>query len=246
MLKYFNKFEWCLILGMIFANLITGGLSNPIGAICSITGVLCVVLVAKGKISNFAFGLVNVVLYIYLAYTWKIYGDVMLNALYYLPIQFIGYFTWKKKMSAETGTVKARKMTKTQFSIMSIGCAASIFLYSQFLIMLGGNTPYLDSTSTVLSIIAQLLMLMMFAEQWLLWIIVNIVSTAMWVVPSLTGDKAAISMVLMWVAYLINSIYGYINWKRMAKIQEDKEEADRMRKSAMAASCPYKIERGDI
>lgn len=236
-INYFNGFEWTLILGMIFANFITGGLADPIGAICSITGVLCVVLVAKGKISNFAFGLVNVVLYVYLAYTWKLYGDVMLNAFYYLPIQFIGYFTWKKRMSAETGVVKAKTMTGGQLFMVAVGSIVAVGLYAQVLIKLGGNTPYLDSTSTVLSIIAQLLMLFMFAEQWLLWIVVNIVSVAMWLVPAMTGDAAAISMAIMWGAYLVNAMYGYYNWKKMAKEIETKEQEA----AKMADACPYKI-----
>lgn len=236
-INYFNGFEWTLILGMVFANFITGGLGDPIGAICSITGVLCVVLVAKGKISNFAFGLVNVALYVYLAYTWKLYGEVMLNALYYLPIQFIGYFTWKKKMSVETGTVKAKTMSGTQLVILAISSAVAVIAYAQVLIKLGGNTPYLDSTSTVLSVIAQLLMLMMFAEQWLLWIVVNVVSVAMWFVPAMTGDAAAISMTIMWAAYLINAIYGYYNWRKMAKEEENRKGVEAIN----AAECPYKI-----
>lgn len=235
MFNYFNGFEWFLILSMIFANLITGGLSEPIGAICSITGVICVVLVAKGKISNYFFGFVNVALYIFIAYQARLYGEVMLNAIYYLPIQFIGYFTWKRKMSAETGTVKAKTMTKKQLFLTIILSAVGIFAYAQLLIVLGGNTPYLDSTSTVLSVIAQLLMLMMFAEQWLLWIIVNIVSVAMWMFPALKGDQAAISMVIMWSAYLINAIYGYINWIKMAKKEKAIENLENL-------TCPYKIE----
>lgn len=233
--NYFNGFEWFLILSMIFANLITGGLSEPIGAICSITGVICVVLVAKGKISNYFFGFVNVALYIFIAYQARLYGEVMLNAIYYLPIQFIGYFTWKRKMSTETGTVKAKTMTKKQLFLTIILSAIGIFAYAQLLIVLGGNTPYLDSTSTVLSVIAQLLMLMMFAEQWLLWIVVNIVSVAMWMFPALKGDQAAISMVIMWSAYLINAIYGYVNWIKMAKKEKAIENLESL-------TCPYKIE----
>lgn len=217
LLNYFTKSEWAIIIGLILVNIITGGFASLIGTICSITGVLCVVLVRKGKISNFAFGLINVITYIYLAYTWQLYGEVMLNGLYYLPIQFFGYFTWKKHMNNETKTVKAKKMTLKQLLVLAIVSIVGVVGYAQILIYLGGNTPYLDSTSTVLSVIAQALMLLMFAEQWLLWIIVNVVSVAMWTIPAMTGDAAAISMVIMWAAYLINAIYGYVEWKKMAK-----------------------------
>ena len=61
-----------------------------------------------------------------------------------------------------------------------------------------------------------------YAEQWLLWIIVNVVSVVMWVL--LIGkDSSAITMVVMWVAYLFNSVYGYYNWKKLAaKNKENK------------------------
>lgn len=213
-INYFNGFEWTLIIGMLLANIITGGFAEPIGAICSITGVLCVVLVAKGKLSNFLFGFVNVTLYIFIAWGAKLYGEVMLNTLYYLPVNILGYWIWKRNMNGEE--VKAKLLTMKAKIFGSIGCVIAVFAYGCFLSSLGGNTPFLDSTSTVLSIIAQLLMLSMFAEQWILWIVVNIVSVAMWVIPASTGDAAAISMVIMWGAYLINAIYGYINWKKMA------------------------------
>ena len=215
-LNYFNKFELTLIIAMIFTNWITGGLSEPIGAICSITGVLAVVLIAKGKISNFAFGIINVSLYIYLSFTWKLYGDVMLGLLYTLPVQFIGFFTWKNRMG-KNGVVKAKTMNGKQIGLLLVGSVTLISLYAQFLVYLGGNSPYLDASSTILSIVAQVLMLLAFAEQWALWIIVNSISIIMWIIPASTGDSSAISMVVMWTAYLINAIYGYYNWRRMAK-----------------------------
>ena len=217
LLNYFNGFEWGLLISMLVANLITGGFSEPIGAICSITGVLCVLLVAKGKLANFYFGIINVGLYVFIAYQASLYGEVMLNGLYYFPIQFIGLYTWKKRMSNETGSVKARTMSRGKLSLIALGCLAAIGVYSQVLLSIGGNTVYLDSTSTVLSIVAQLLMLSMFAEQWLLWIIVDVVSVGMWIIPAMTGDAMAISMTIMWSAYLINAVYGYYNWTKMAK-----------------------------
>ena len=51
------------------------------GIICSLTGVWCVVLTGKGKVSNFLFGIVNVILYAYISYQAKFYGEVMLNIL---------------------------------------------------------------------------------------------------------------------------------------------------------------------
>ena len=62
----------------------------------------------------------------------------------------------------------------------------------------------IDAMSTVFSVIALIMQVARYAEQWLLWIIVNIVSVIMWIL--LIGkDSSAVTMVVMWIAYLFNS-----------------------------------------
>ena len=103
--KGWNKFE----IGLLFiATIIICGLSiywgdSWIGIISAITGVICVVLTAKGKLGCYVFGVVNCVAYAYIAYQAKYYGDVMENLLYFLPMQFIGFITWKKKYKQRNG-----------------------------------------------------------------------------------------------------------------------------------------------
>ena len=72
-----------------------------IATIAAITGILCVVFVGKGKISNYLFGLISVSLYAYISYTFQLYGEMMLNLLVYVPVQFIGFYFWRKNMTSE-------------------------------------------------------------------------------------------------------------------------------------------------
>ena len=69
--KVLSLYDWFLIAGVIVSNvvysLMTGTL-DVLGSLAGITGVLCVVLVAKGSIWNYLFGLVNVSLYAYISY----------------------------------------------------------------------------------------------------------------------------------------------------------------------------------
>ena len=81
----------------------------------------------------------------------------------------------------------------------------------------GDPQPYKDAATTVLSIIAQILMVAAFAEQWMLWIVNNVISVAMWVVCTIEGDSHASLMVLMWIFYLMNSINGYRVWISLAR-----------------------------
>jgi len=210
--NYLNPFQWFLITGMVFTSYLAGGLYDPISAICSIAGVVCVVLVGKGSIHNYLFGVVNVVLYIIISYNAKLYGETMLNVLYYLPIQFIGFFLWKRNISKDN-LVFARNLSKSRFALVVLVSILSIIVYAQVLVCLGDVSPYLDSTTTVLSIVAQILMLLRLSEQWLLWVVVNVCSIAMWLMVYISGTESALIMALMWTFYLINSVYGYINWR---------------------------------
>ena len=92
--KILSAYDWFLIVGVIFSNILYSLLSGNVdivGSAAGIAGVLCVVLVAKGSIWNYVFGVVNVSLYAYISYKASLYGDAGLNALYYFPMQFIGW-----------------------------------------------------------------------------------------------------------------------------------------------------------
>lgn len=224
--KVLSFYDWFLIIGVIASNIIYSILTETVdivGSAAGITGVLCVVLVAKGSLWNYVFGLVNVSLYALISYKASLYGDAALNALYYLPMQFIGWFQWRKRGAALSDSgkddviVKARRMNWTQRLILASGCAVAIVAVGFLLRHLGDPQPFKDSATTVLSIIAQALMALAFMEQWCLWIITNVISVCMWVICVLRGDAHAGVMVIMWAFYLMNSINGFRVWLRLSR-----------------------------
>ena len=226
--KVLSLYDWFLIAGVIVSNVVYSlltGTMDVLGSMAAITGVLCVVLVAKGSIWNYLFGLVNVSLYAYISYKASLYGDAALNALYYLPMQFIGWWQWRRRgaamSAAEAGDsgvqVKARRFTWKQRAILFLGCAVAVVAIGFLLKHVGDPQPFKDSTTTVLSIVAQMLMALAFMEQWALWIITNIVSVVMWCVCVSRGEAHAGVMVIMWVFYLLNSINGMRVWMKLSK-----------------------------
>ena len=226
--KVLSLYDWFLIAGVIVSNVVYSlltGTMDVLGSMAAITGVLCVVLVAKGSIWNYLFGLVNVSLYAYISYKASLYGDAALNALYYLPMQFIGWWQWRRRgaamSAAEAGDsgvqVKARRFTWKQRTILFLGCAVAVVAVGFLLKHVGDPQPFKDSTTTVLSIVAQALMALAFMEQWALWIITNIVSVVMWCVCVSRGEAHAGVMVIMWVFYLLNSINGLRVWMKLSK-----------------------------
>ena len=100
-----------------------------------------------------------------------------------------------------------------------VGCAAAIIATGFILRHLGDPQPFKDSTTTVLSIVAQALMALAFMEQWCLWIITNIVSVVMWVICVARGEAHAGVMVIMWTFYLLNSLNGLRVWLKLSKAQ---------------------------
>lgn len=217
LLKSFNLFEWGMILAVIgftiYFSLISEGVSLwylIIDGIAAISGIFCVVLCAKGKKGQYIWGLLNVVGYVIIAWINKYYGEVMLNALYYLPSQFIGYYLWNKHTDKENN-LEGKKLSLKQSIIFLVIITIGIFGYKLVLDMLDGTGTLLDSASTVISVVANALMMMRYREQWLLWIIIDAITVVMWF---LVGDFI---MVTMWAVYLINAFYGYYNWTKIAK-----------------------------
>ena len=225
--KVLSLYDWFLIVGVIASNIIYSVLSgnvDVVGSVAGIAGVLCVVLVAKGSIWNYLFGIVNVSMYAYISYKASLYGDAALNALYYVPMQFIGWWQWRKRGAAVSEAeadgngvqVNARRFTWKQRAVLAAGCAAAVIAGGFLLRYLGDPQPFEDSTTTVLSIVAQALMALAFMEQWALWIITNIVSVVMWVICVVRGEAHAAVMVIMWIFYLLNSINGFRVWLKLS------------------------------
>lgn len=225
--RILSPYDWFLIIGVISSNIIYAALSGNVdlvGSVAAIAGVLCVVLVAKGSIWNYLFGIVNVTMYAYISYKAALYGDAALNALYYVPMQFIGWWQWRRRGAAVSHSegdgrsvqVNARRFSWTHRAFLSVGCIAGVTAVGFVLKYMGDPQPFKDSTTTVLSIVAQALMALAFMEQWVLWIITNIVSVVMWAVCVARGEAHAAVMVIMWTFYLLNSLNGLRVWLKLS------------------------------
>ena len=96
--------DYILIIGPILtagAYSVLSGEFDVLGFIVLVAGVMGVVLSAKRSILNFLFGLVNVGVYAYIAYKSQYYGGAALHALYYVPMQFVGYFAWRRRHQSD-------------------------------------------------------------------------------------------------------------------------------------------------
>lgn len=212
-----NTFE---VSWLAFACAVIIGLSlywgdNLMGIISATTGVACVVCTAKGKLSAYIFGVINTVLYALIAYNAKYFGDFQLNMFYYLPCQFWGLYVWNKNMNPETQEVNKRRMTNKSRLFLTLGIAIGVLVYGRFLKALGGNLPYVDALSTVASIVAMIVSIKMYMEQWIIWICVDVVTVIMWGYAFANGNDS-ISTLVMWIVYLLNAVFAYFKWRKEA------------------------------
>lgn len=207
---------WLCIATAVILGLSIYWKDHWISLIAGLTGVWCVILTGKGKRSSFLIGLINTVLYAWIAFDAKYYGEVMLNLLYYVPAGVIGWFAWKKHMNEDTGeVVKTRLSVKNSVIVYGL-TAVAVFLYGLVLKALGGNLPYIDSMSTVVSVTAQILSIKRLTEQWILWIVVDTVTVVMWAVNFAKGGET-IATLAMWAIYLLNAIFMFVKWNRESR-----------------------------
>lgn len=210
------EISWLIIstLTMLILSIVWG--DTPMALISGVTGIISVVLCAKGKISTYAFATINVGLYAIIAYQNRLFGEVMLNGFYYLPMNIVGFYMWRKQKD-DAGTVIVRRLTPKQIILLIIGLLIAITAYWRVLVALGGNLQLIDSITTILSIVAFLLQIGRFMEQWILWMIINVFSITMWSLL-LGTPEGSVTMIIMFSAYLINGVYGFRNWLKLSKV----------------------------
>ena len=218
--KGWNLFEitWLILFTSTMLILSYFWKSSLLGVTVYLTGVICVVLAAKGNIWNYVFGIYNSIGYAWLSYQNGLFGEVMLNILFFVPTAVIGWLMWRNRIDGNT--VRMRKMKGRNTIGMILLCLSATLVYGLWLSTIKGqNTPYLDALNVVASIIATLAMMLRYKEQWILYIGINIAEIIMWVIRLMNGSADATTMVVMWSAYLVNSIYGLYTWQKGTKVE---------------------------
>ncbi len=182
-----------------------------------LSGLLCVGLIAVGRREGYLIGLYNSLTYSILAYGNGLYGEVYLNLLFFVPTGVIGFLMWRRHTSPDK-TVVMRRLDWSRRALVAAACVLSTVVLG---LVLGRNpdqnTPFLDATTNVLAVAATFLMMGRYKEQWLLYIVLNVVTIGMWVLRARAGGEAGDLMVLMWSLFLLNSVFGYWRWHLGAK-----------------------------
>lgn len=180
---------------------------NFISAVC---GVICIFFTAKANISNFVFATVNTIVYaVYLVY-WHIWGTAALEIFFYIPTNFVSWYHWSKHRDEQlTQKTKTKKLTLSQNVICALIVIGSAFIYHMILVKLGGKVAWLDAFTLSIGIIATLLEMFRYAEQYIWWLITDFVTVAMYIIHF---DPVYLTKRII---YLIMAVIGLYNWYRL-------------------------------
>lgn len=189
---------------------------NFVSAVC---GVICIFFTAKANISNFVFASVNTIVYaIYLVY-WHIWGTALLEILFYIPMNFVSWYFWAKHRDQEmTQKTKSKKLTLLQNGICAAVVVASALVYHGVLVKVGGEVAWFDAFMLSIGILATILELLRYKEQYVWWIITDIVSIGMYI--------AHFDMVYLTKRsiYLIMAVIGLMNWAKLNRMRNAENE----------------------
>lgn len=204
-----NINEHLFMLIGIFLQLIAWYITKNslVSLISGVTGIISVILCSQRKISFYFFGFIQLGTYMYLAWQQRFYGELIEN-VFYIITMLIGIVVWLKNYNTEEQIVESKRLSDRLFYII---CSIMVFicvLFGYYMKYFTDNTqPFMDSFSTVPAFIAQTLLMLRYREQWIFWIIIDVVSIFMW----LFADNWI--MVIQFIFWTMNCIYGYRKWK---------------------------------
>ncbi len=191
---------------------------SKIALVSAICGILYTIFAGKGKISCYAFGLCGTLCYSYLSFVNNLFGNLALYMLYYLPMQIVGIFRWKKHLKKDSGEIIKTKLSVKERLIYLILTIIISLAVSFILKYTGDASPFIDGTTTVFSILGMLLTVKRCIEQWYVWILVNGLSALMWIEAYIQGSNC-LATVIMWLTYFILAFYFLAGWRKEIKPQ---------------------------
>jgi nicotinamide mononucleotide transporter len=179
--------------------------------IAVILGVINVTLIVLRSIWNYPFGIVMVSLYAVIFYQTKLYSDALLQ-IFFFVIQIYGWWYWHRAR-AEAGEVRVELLS---------GCARVAWIAALLVLtalwgwMMDTRTdahfPYWDGAIAMMSVAAQILMSRRFLENWILWILVDVLAVGLYWVKDLKLTSA------LYVVFLALSIWGFEEWMRARRV----------------------------
>ena len=166
--------------------------------------IIYVILAAKQSIWCWAFAAISVILYIYICFTSELFAETGLQC-FYLFMAIYGYYNWNES----NGELKVSQWPASKHLLLILlGAIAAFLIGFYFTTYTNAKMPIVDSFTTVFAVIATYMMTKKVLENWLYWIVIDIVSIYLY----FNRDLHLTS--LLFIVYTLIAIFGYLSWLR--------------------------------
>ncbi len=174
-----------------------------IGFIC---GVLGVYLTLKENIYCFPISIINVSISLVLFYSQKLYADSIQQIVYFFLISY-GWMKWDT--SKNKVFIQVSKSSKKQLiNVVLIAIVISLLLGSLLQHFTDASFPWIDSSATAASFVAQWLIAKKKIENWVIWMLVNITYIGIYI------NKHLYLYAILFFIYFALAVWGYSSWKK--------------------------------
>jgi len=205
-----------------------------IEAIGTLFGLLCIWFASKEKIINYLFGLINVTLFAAIFFQIQLYASLLLQVFFFVA-NLYGWYAWSRQNSDNEAALKVRWLKRSDALLLTAICLAAIILMTFFIdpvfALLSHITitllqgvgfavtlptlqpdafPFWDSAMLILSIAAMVLMTRKYVENWLLWIVIDLISIVIYAI------QGVYAMSLEYILLTAIAVMGSAAWIKSA------------------------------
>tara|TARA_B110000261_G_scaffold8525_1_gene8584 strand:+ start:1169 stop:1798 length:630 start_codon:yes stop_codon:yes gene_type:complete len=162
----------------------------------------------NNNILVFPTGMISTAIFIYLLYKWVLLGDMIINA-YYFVMSIYGWYIWtRKKDNSETQITSINSKEKKVSIIIFVSSLMFIYLVYVYFDKWDSVTAYIDNLTTAIFFVGMWLMAKRKIENWIFWIVGDIISVPLYFYKGLTFTS------LQYLIFTFIAIAGYYSWKK--------------------------------
>ena len=176
--------------------------------IAVVFGLLSVWYSKNNNILVFPTGMISTTIFIYLLYKWVLLGDMMINA-YYFVMSIYGWFIWTRKENNTVTPITRMNSNEKKIGVL-IFLSSLMFVYLVYVYFdkWGTITSYVDNLTTAIFFVGMWLMAKRKIENWIFWIIADIISIPLYFYKGLTFTS------FQYLGFTFIAIAGYYAWKK--------------------------------
>jgi nicotinamide mononucleotide transporter len=177
--------------------------------IAAVFTIASVVYSKRNNVLVFPTGMICTAIFVYLLLKWGLLGDMMING-YYFIMSVYGWYIWTQKLDGVAVTPITRTTRKEHLLSVVIFITSAIFVYIVYVIFdkIEHWTSYVDMITTGIFFVGMWLMARRKIENWIYWIIGDIITVPLYFYKGLTFSS------ILYFALTIIAIFGYLAWKK--------------------------------